>query len=49
MYRDIETEEILTIEQLKDEYERLKKDGNTEAEDFNMYLESCLLGTLERV
>lgn len=49
MYKDIETEEILTEEQLKEEYERLKADKNTEAETFDMYVESCLRGTLERI
>ena len=44
---DIETEEILTVDELKREYENLKANGYTEAEDFNMYIQSCLKGTLE--
>ena len=44
---DIETDEILTVEDLKKEYEYLKSKGYTEAENFNMYVESCLRGTLE--
>lgn len=46
---DTEAEEIITLSQLKDEYEELKKDGQTEAETFENYLDNCLHknGTLE--
>ena len=46
---DIETDEILTVEVLMKEYEELKANGYTEAENFDMYVESCLRGTLERI
>ena len=44
---DIETDEVLTVEELRKEYEELKANECTEAEDFNMYIQSCLKGTLE--
>lgn len=46
---DTEAEEIVSLSQLKDEYEELKKDGQTEAETFEDYLSNCLHknGTLE--
>lgn len=47
-YVDIETAEVLTYSQLKEEYNQLKADGHTEAESFEMYLAGCLeKGTLE--
>ena len=49
MYRDIETDEMLSLEDLQNEYNELKASGNTEADTFDMYLESCLNGSLEEV
>lgn len=49
MYRDIETDELLTLEDLQSEYNALKASGNTEADTFDMYLENCLSGTLEEM
>ena len=46
---DIETDEIITVDELKQEYEYLKANKYTEAENFDMYVESCLRGTLERI
>lgn len=51
-YRDIETNEIITTAQLKAEYEKLRRDNQTEAETFNDYLINCQIsnnGTLEVV
>ena len=47
MYHDIETDEVLTLEELKSEYEVFKASGDTEAETFDDYLSNCLEGTLE--
>lgn len=49
LFKDIETEEILTIEQLATEYNELKSNNNTECETFKEYIASCLNGTLEKV
>lgn len=48
MYRDFETDEILTEDQLLVEYAELKANGDTEAESFEDYIQNCLEGTLER-
>ena len=48
-YKDSETDEILTLEDLQKEYQELKSEGNTEAETFNDYLQNCLEGTLEEI
>lgn len=48
-YRDIETDEIMSLEDLRKEYHTLKSSGDTEAETFNDYLSNCLEGTLEEV
>lgn len=47
-YIDIETDEVLTDKQLRDEYTALRAGGYTEAETYEQYLDSCLNGTLER-
>ena len=49
MFWDIEAEEIISLNQLKQEFKELKKDGNTEAKNFKEYLNNCLHknGTLE--
>ena len=49
LYKDIETNEVLTIEQLQSEYTELKANNNTECETFKEYLASCLNGTLEKI
>lgn len=49
LYRDIETDEVLTTDELMAEYRHLKASGNTEADTFNDYLSNCLEGTLEEV
>ena len=49
MYRDIETEDVLTEDQLLAEYTDLYFAGATEAESFEDYIENCLEGTLERL
>jgi hypothetical protein len=41
-FRDTESGEIITIDQLKQEYEELKASGETEAENFSDYLTNCL-------
>ena len=46
---DVETDEILTLDQLKEEYEEAIENGYTEAETFSDYLQNCLEGTLERI
>ena len=50
-YYDIETEEIITEEDLEKEYNDLKKTGDTEAATFNDYLINCTSknGTLEEI
>ena len=47
-YIDLETDEIITDQQLRAEYTVLRAAGNTEAETYEQYLDSCLNGTLER-
>lgn len=49
MFWDTEAEEIISLNQLKHEFKELKKDGNTEAKNFQEYLNNCLHknGTLE--
>lgn len=49
LYRDIETDELLTVEELQAEYTDLYFSGGTEAETFQDYLKNCLEGTLEKV
>lgn len=48
-YHDIETDEVLTIDDLKTEYRILRENGETEADTFEDYLQNCLSknGTLE--
>jgi len=49
---DTETDEVLTIEDLRTEYEELKASGETEAETFGNYISNCQWynnGTLEEV
>lgn len=46
-YHDIETDEVLTIDDLKTEYRVLRENGETETDTFNDYLQNCLNGTLE--
>ena len=36
--RDIETDEEFTMEEIKAEYDKLRSEGETEAETFNDYL-----------
>lgn len=38
---DNETNEIITIEELKAEYEQLKANNETETENFTDYLQNC--------
>lgn len=49
MYYDIESDEILSREELEREYEYLYKNGETETPTFEGYLQNCLSknGTLE--
>ena len=47
LFYDVETDELITVEQLKAEYESLKKKNYTETETFGEYIQSCLRGTLE--
>ena len=49
MFWDTEEQEIVSLNQLKQEFKELKKDGNTEAKNFKDYLSNCLHknGTLE--
>ena len=51
MYRDTETEEILSKEDLLKEYDQLRKAGETETPTFEGYLRNCLSknGTLEKM
>jgi hypothetical protein len=51
MYHDIETDEVLTEDDLRNEYEWLYKNGHTETPTFKGYLRNCLSknGTLERM
>ena len=48
-YHDIETDEVLTIDDLKTEYRILRENGETETDTFDGYLQNCLSknGTLE--
>lgn len=41
-FRDTESGKIITLSQLKEEYEELKASGETEAENFSDYLTNCL-------
>jgi hypothetical protein len=49
MYYDIETNKIISKDELKKEYEYLYKNGETETLTFEKYLHNCLSknGTLE--
>lgn len=49
MFRDIETGEILSLDDLIKEFERLKAEGETETKTFQGYLRNCTdkNGTLE--
>lgn len=51
VFKDIETDELITIEELKQEYEILFASGETETENFIGYLINCLSknGTLKEV
>lgn len=51
MYYDIESNETLSKEDLKREYEYLYKNGETETPTFEDYLKNCLSknGTLEKI
>lgn len=51
VFRDIETDEILTIEELEKEYFELFKNHDTETESFADYLSNCTSknGTLEEI
>ena len=50
-YRDTEHGTIYTVEQLKQSYNQLYRDGETEAETFADYLRNCTdkNGILERI
>ena len=50
-YLDIETDKIITEDQLRDEFETLRKANETDAENFGQYLNNCLdkNGTLEKI
>lgn len=51
-FRDIETEEEFSIEELRTLFERLRLDKKTESETFEEYMENCSTrhnGTLERI
>lgn len=49
MFRDVETGEILTLDDLAEEFKRLRAEGETETETFQGYLRNCTdkNGTLE--
>lgn len=51
MYRDIWTEECYTEDELRKEFEVLKRNGETDAENFGQYLNNCLgkNGALEEI
>lgn len=48
-YYDTENQKVITEDELRAEYEVLKKNGETEAENFGQYLNNCTgkNGTLE--
>lgn len=50
-FYDTEHDEVITLSQLKEEYEELSANGETEAETFKDYLSNCLdkNGTLEEI
>lgn len=50
-FYDTEHDEVITLSQLKAEYEELSANGETEAESFKDYLTNCLdkNGTLEEI
>lgn len=50
-FKDIETNEILTIEELEKEYNELYSNNETETDNFGDYLSNCLSknGTLEEI
>ncbi len=50
-YRDIWSEKVFTEDELRKEFEILKANGETDAENFGQYLTNCLgkNGSLEKV
>lgn len=49
MYHDIETGRIVSWSELYVEWQLLAKQKQTECETIDMYIASCLNGTLERI
>lgn len=50
-FKDIETNEVITIEELEKEYNELFENEETETDNFEDYLHNCLSknGTLEEI
>lgn len=51
-FYDLELDEIVTLAELREEYEALKSYGDTEAESFEEYLSNCMYwnnGTLKEL
>lgn len=51
-FYDTENDEEITLEELQQEYEQLKANGDTESETFEQYLSNCMTynnGTLEEI
>ena len=51
-FYDIETEKVITFEELKEEFQQLKASGDTESETFFDYLSNCMTynnGSLEEI
>ena len=51
-FLDIERDEVITLEELRAEFEDLKASGDTESETFEQYLTNCMTknnGTLEEI
>lgn len=42
LFKDINTDETLTLEDLKKEFEYLSKNNETEAETLKQYISNCL-------
>ena len=52
LYKDIESGNVVFRNELKQEYESLKRDGETEAETFGNYISNCTTrngGTLQEI
>ena len=42
IFYDVESEQYITIEELRQQYEELKEAGETEADSFEEYLDNCM-------